>query len=81
MCAVFFVARAHSHVAFHSKYSHFCISSLLHVNHVRSQFRHLHVVHELSYLLARFRRECSRSHTTQEAVPGLHPFLFRVLPI
>ena len=52
MCAVFSVARPHSHVASPSKYPRFCLCSLLHVNHVRSRFRHLHVVHGLSYLLA-----------------------------
>ena len=53
MCAVFSVARSHSHVTSPSKYPHFCIFSLLHVNPVRSRFRHLHVVHGLSYPLAR----------------------------
>ena len=32
---------------------HFCLCYLLHVNPVRSRFRHLHVVHGLSYPLAR----------------------------
>ena len=50
MCAVFSVARPHSHVASPSKYPHFC---LMHVNPVRSRFRHLHVVHGLSYPLDR----------------------------
>ena len=31
----------------------FCLCSLLHVNHVRSRVRHIHVVHWLSYPLAR----------------------------
>ena len=53
MCEVFSVARPHSHVASPSKYSHFCLCSLLHVNPVCSRFRHLHVVHGLSYPLAR----------------------------
>ena len=51
MCTVFSVARPHSHVASSSKYHHFCIYSLLHVNPVRIRFRHLHVVHGLSYPL------------------------------
>ena len=46
-----YIARPHSHVTSPSKYPHFC--SLLHVNHVRSRFRHLHVVHGLSYPLTR----------------------------
>ena len=53
MCEVFSVAWPHSHVASPSKYPHFCPCSLLHVNPVRSRFRHLHVVHGLSYPLAR----------------------------
>ena len=53
MCAVFSVARPHSHVTSPSKYPHFRLCSLLHVNHVRSRFRHLHVGHGLSYPLAR----------------------------
>ena len=53
MCAVFSVSRPHSHLMSHSKYPHFCLCSLLHVNPVRSRFRHLHVVHGLSYPLAR----------------------------
>ena len=32
---------------------HFCLYSLLHVNPVRSRFRHIHIVHVLSYHLAR----------------------------
>ena len=32
---------------------HFCLCSLLHVNHVRGRFRHLHVVHGPSYPMAR----------------------------
>ena len=32
---------------------HFCLCSLLHVNPVRSRFRHLYVVHGLPYPLAR----------------------------
>ena len=32
---------------------HFCLSSLLHMNPVHSQSRHLHVLHGLSNLLAR----------------------------
>ena len=51
MCAVFSVARSHSHVASPSKYPHFCLCSLLHVNPVRSRFRHLHIVHGLPYPL------------------------------
>ena len=53
MCAVVYVAILHSHVASPSKYPNFCLCSLLHVNHVRSRFRHIHVVHGLSYPLAR----------------------------
>ena len=53
MCAVFSVARPHSHVASPSKYPYICLCSMLHVNPVRSRFRHLHVVHELSYPRAR----------------------------
>ena len=53
MCTVFPVARPHSHVTYPSKYPDFCRCSLLHVNPVRSRFRHLHVVHGLSYPLAR----------------------------
>ena len=53
MCAVFSVARPHSHVTSPSKYPHFCLCSLLHANPVRSRFRHLYVVHGLSYPLAR----------------------------
>ena len=53
ICAVFSVTRPHSHVTSPSKYHHFCHCSLLHVNHVRSRFRHLHLVHGLSYPLAR----------------------------
>ena len=48
---IFYVTRPHSHVACPSKYPHFCLCSLLHVNPVRSRFRHLHVVHGLSYPL------------------------------
>ena len=44
MCVVFSVSRLHLHVASPSKYPHFCLCSLLHVNPVRSQFRHLHVL-------------------------------------
>ena len=40
MCAVFSVVRPHSHVTY--------LCSLLHVNPLRSRFRHLHVVHGLS---------------------------------
>ena len=36
-----------------SKYPHFCLCSLLPVNPERSRFRHLYVVHGLSYHLAR----------------------------
>ena len=46
MDAVFSVSRPHST-------PHFCLCSLLHVDPVRSRFRHLHVVHRLSYPLAR----------------------------
>ena len=53
LCAVFSVAKPHSHVTSPSKYPHFCLCSLLRVNPVRSRFRHLHVVHGLSYPLAR----------------------------
>ena len=53
MCAVFSVASPHSHVTSHSKYPHFCLCSLLHVNPVPSRFRQIHVVHGLSYPLAR----------------------------
>ena len=53
MCAVFFVATPYSQAASSSKYLHFCLCSLLHVNPVRSRFRHLHVVHGMSYPLAR----------------------------
>ena len=53
MCAVFSVARPHSNVTSPSKYPHFCLCALLHVNPVRSRFRHIHVVHGLSYPLAR----------------------------
>ena len=35
------------------KYPHFCLCSLLYVNPVRSRFRHIHVVHGLSYPLAK----------------------------
>ena len=52
MCAVFSVARPHSHVVIPSKYPNFCFCSLLHVNPLRSRFRHLHVVHGLLYSLA-----------------------------
>ena len=52
MCAVFSVARRHSQVTSPSKYPHFCLCSLLHVNPVRSRFKHLHVVHGPSYPLA-----------------------------
>ena len=52
MC-VFSVAILHSDVASPSKYPHFCLCSLLNVNPVCSRFRHLHVVHGLSYPLAR----------------------------
>ena len=48
MCAVFSVARPHSQVVSPSSYRHLCLCSLLHVNPVRSRFRHLHVVHGLS---------------------------------
>ena len=47
-----FVARPHPHVVSPSQYPNYCLCSLLNVNHVRSRFRHLHVVHGLSYLLA-----------------------------
>ena len=53
MCAVFSVAKPHSHVAFPSKYPNLCLCSLLHVYSVRSRFRHIHVVHGQSYPLAR----------------------------
>ena len=53
LCAVFSVARPHSHVVFPSKYFHFFRCSLLHVYPVRSLLRHLHVVHGLSCPLAR----------------------------
>ena len=53
MCAIFYVARQHSDVAFPSKYPHFCLCSFLYVIHVRSRFRHILVVHGLSYPLAR----------------------------
>ena len=53
MCAVFSVARPHSQVVSPSSYRHLCLCSLLHVNHVRSRFRHLHVVHGLSNHLAK----------------------------
>ena len=42
-----------SHVPSPSKYPHFCLCSLMHVNPIRSRFRHLHVLHGLSYPLAR----------------------------
>ena len=47
------VARPHSQVVSPSKYPPYCLWSLLHLNPVRSWFRHLHVVHGLSYPLAR----------------------------
>ena len=53
MCAVFSVARAHSHVTSPSKYPHFCLCSLLHVNPVRIRFSHLHVVQRLAYPIGR----------------------------
>ena len=53
MCTVLSVARPHSHVASPSKYPHFCLCYLLHVNPVRSRLRHLHVVQGLSYPLTR----------------------------
>ena len=53
MCAVFSDARPHSHGASPSKYPYFCLCSLPHVNHVRMRFRHLHVIHGMSYPLAR----------------------------
>ena len=53
MSAVCSVARPHSHVLSPSKYRHFCLCSLLHVNHVRVRFRPLHVVHGLPYPFAR----------------------------
>ena len=53
MCAAFSVARPHSHVTYPSKYPHFCLCSMLHVNPVRGRFRHLHVAHGLSCPLAR----------------------------
>ena len=53
MLAVYFITRPHSQVLSPSKYPHFCLSSLLHVNPVRRRFRHLHVVHGLPYPLAR----------------------------
>ena len=43
MCAVFSVARPHLQVVSPSYYRHLCLCSLLHVNPVRSRFRHLHV--------------------------------------
>ena len=52
MCAVFSVARLHSQVVSPSWYRHLCLCSLLHVNPVRSRFRHLHVFHGLSNLLS-----------------------------
>ena len=54
MCAVFSVARPHSHVASHSKYRHLCLRSLLHVNPVRNPFRQLLVANGLSYPLASY---------------------------
>ena len=53
MCAEFSVTRPRSHMAFPSKYPHFGLCSLLHVNPVHSRFRHIHVIHRLSYPLAR----------------------------
>ena len=53
MYAVFSVARPHSQVVSPSKYRHLCLCSLLHVNPVRSRFRHLHVVYGLSNPLAK----------------------------
>ena len=53
MYVVFSVARPHSQVVSPSWYRHLCLCSLLHVNHVRSRFRHLHVVHGLSNHLAK----------------------------
>ena len=53
MCAVFSVARPHSQVVSPSKYRHIFLCSLLHVNPVRSRFRHLHIVHGLSNPLAK----------------------------
>ena len=53
MCAVFSVASELSHVVSPSKYPHFWLCSLLHVNPVCSRLRHLHVVHRLSYSFAR----------------------------
>ena len=52
-CGVFSVARPLSHVVSPSKSPHFCLCSLLHVNLIRSRIRHPHVVHGLSYPLAR----------------------------
>ena len=52
MCALFSIARPHSHVVSPSKYPHFRLCSLLHVNPVCSRFRYLHVVHGPSYSLA-----------------------------
>ena len=53
MCVVFSVARPHSQVVSPSLYRHLCLCSLLHVNPVRSRFRHLHVVHALLNHLAK----------------------------
>ena len=50
---VWCVARPHSQVISPLWYRHLCLCSLLHVNHVRSRFRHLHVVHGLSNHLAK----------------------------
>ena len=52
MCTAFSDARPHSHVPSPSKYPHFCLCSLLHVNQVLSRFRHFHVAHGLLYHIA-----------------------------
>ena len=52
-CAVFSVARPHSHVLSPSMNLYFFRCSLLHVYPVRSLLRHRHVVHGLSCPLAR----------------------------
>ena len=53
MDAVFSLARLHSHMVSSLKCPHFCLCSLLHANPVHSLFRHLVIVHGLSYPLAR----------------------------
>ena len=56
MCAVFLLPdRTHTWRLLRST-PHFCLCSLLHVNPVCSRFRHLHVVHRLSYPLAKLSR-------------------------